>query len=63
MTKQQLVDKMEARYGAFILPSQIAEFMGLKDRHSIRKYIARLERVGNRYFVPDVAKEIMEHLT
>ena len=60
MTKTELVKGMQAfTGGGFINRDELKKFLGYKDSHSIAKFLCGLERVGNRYFIPDVAEQII----
>ena len=60
MTKTELTKAMQHHAGcSFITRSQLASFMGYKNPASVAKYLYPLERVDKRYFIPDVADEIL----
>ena len=44
----------------FVNRSEVAKALGYKDPHSVDKYLRGLPRIGNRYFVGDVAGRILE---
>lgn len=59
MKRQELEkDMREAVGGAFITKKQLASFMGYSKVDSIKKYLIGLEKVGVKYYVPDVARRI-----
>lgn len=50
--------------GGMITASQLAAYMGLKKTQRVaEKYLRGLERVGNRYWIPEVAKRLKEETT
>lgn len=56
MTKSELTKDMKAAVGSgFITRRELAAYMGYKDPGKIDKYIRDLQKVGKRYFIPDVA--------
>lgn len=47
--------------GGMITASELAAYMGLKKTQRVaEKYLRGLERVGNRYWIPDVARRLKE---
>ena len=47
--------------GGMITAKQLAEFMGLKKADRVAElYLRGLERIGNRYFVTDVAARLKD---
>ena len=44
----------------FVNRSEVAKALGYKDPHSVDKFLRGLPRIGNRYFVGDVAGRILE---
>lgn len=61
MERRELIRSMEKYTGCgFITRNQVAGFMGKKDPHSIDKYIHGLPKVGQSYFIPDVATSLQE---
>lgn len=61
MTKTELVNDMRRQTGAsFITRKQLAEYLGKKDPHSVDGLIHGLTRfAGKKYFIADVAEQIM----
>ncbi len=61
MNLKQLARKMKNYTGAdFITRADLARFLGIKDPHCVDKYLAGLQRIGNKYyFIPDVAEALM----
>lgn len=48
--------------GGFVTRKQTAEYMGLKDPHSVDKHLNGLERVnGKYYFIPDVVDQLLDN--
>ncbi len=64
MVKQEIVRRFEkeTRGQAFVTAAQFAGLMGMKDQgYAKRTYLKGLEAVdGKYYFIPDVAKKLME---
>lgn len=47
--------------GGMITASELGAYMGLKKTQRVaEKYLRGLERVGNRYWIPDVARRLKE---
>lgn len=44
----------------FVSRKEIAETIGYKDAHGVDKYVKGLPRIGNRYYIGDVAERIIE---
>ena len=44
--------------GSFISKKELATYMGYKKVDSVEKFLAGLERVNKKYFVPEVARRI-----
>jgi len=67
MDKQSIVRRFERETDgqAFITATQLAKLLGRKDSYKIKeKYLANLECIDNKlYFIPDVAQEIMRHIS
>lgn len=63
MDKWELVRRMKESVGGadFISLTEFSHYMGIKDPYKVRKkYLSGLERVGTKYFIPDVAGRITE---
>lgn len=61
MERKDLIYRMEKAAGAgFITRPQLAAFMGLKDPHSVDRYLKGVPKINRKlYFIPDVATNIM----
>lgn len=60
MNKKELQSDMQKfAGGSFITRKQITKYLCLKDSKSIDRYIFGLPSVNKRYFVPDVAENII----
>ena len=61
MTKTELKRSMTEFAGAaFITRQKLAEFVGVKDPHSVDRYLSDLYRInGKYYFIGDVADSMM----
>lgn len=46
--------------GDFVNRNEVAKALGYKDPHSADKFLKGLGRIGNRYYIGDVAERIME---
>lgn len=46
--------------GEFVNRKEIAETLGYKDPHAVDRFIRGLPRIGNRYYIGDVAERIIE---
>lgn len=44
----------------FVNRAEVTRALGYKDPHSVDKYLRGLGRIGNRYFIGDVAGRILE---
>lgn len=44
----------------FVNRAEVTRALGYKDPHSVDKFLRGLPRIGNRYFVGDVAGRILE---
>ena len=61
MNKQQLISALKAHSRCdFVSRKQLTTFLGLKDPKSVDTYIHGLPSVNQRYFIPDVADEILQ---
>lgn len=61
MTKTELTKAMQGFAGSsFITRAQLANFMGYKNPVSVDRYLYSLERIDSKYFIPDVAGELMQ---
>lgn len=48
--------------GGFITRKLTAEYLGLKDPHSVDRHLNGLERVNGKYFfIPDVVDELIDN--
>lgn len=60
MTKTELVKSMQSYVGSsFITRIQLAGYMGYKNPSSVAKYLYGLERIDKKYFIPDVADQLL----
>lgn len=62
MIKTELVNEMKKHVNGalFINVADLSRFLGKTDRQKVKaKYLSNLEKVGNGYFIPDVAAAIM----
>lgn len=61
MTKTEVSKEMSRFLGGagFISKSEIAQFLGYKDYHVASQYVADLKRVNGKYFIGDVAANIV----
>lgn len=46
--------------GDFVSRAEVTRALGYKDPHSADKYLKGLGKIGNRYYIGDVAERIME---
>lgn len=46
--------------GEFANRKEIADTLGYKDAHAVDRFIKGLPRIGNRYYIGDVAERIIE---
>ena len=63
MDRQELIrSMMQSVNGAsFINHQQLCNFLGIANRERVRKaYLIDLQKVGRLYFIPDVARKILE---
>ena len=63
MTKQALTQDMKRAAGgaSFITVTQLAAYLGRTNKSKVKyEYLADLDRVGNGYFIPDVAEMLMQ---
>ena len=65
MTTKEIEIALErANGGPFIKVSTLAQFLGDSNLSRVRKkYLCGLQRISGRYFVPEVAQRIKEHVT
>lgn len=62
MVKTQLVKRMEDYTNCpFITRSQLKTFLGYKSEQSVDKFL-QVTRVGGKYFIEDVATEILRRM-
>lgn len=60
MTKSELIKDIENFVGGrWINVSELATYLGYKDRHSAQKFVKGLTRVGYRYSIVEVAENVM----
>lgn len=60
MNKTELTKSMQTFTGSsFITRLQLAKFMGYKRPASVDRYLYKLERIDKKYFIPDVAAELI----
>lgn len=65
MTKQELITSLRSSIGGadFISLSELARYLGAKDPYKVkRKYLLSLNRIGKKYFIKDVAAELIKHM-
>ena len=63
MTKTELIkDMKQSQKGAsFITVTALAGYLGRSDKTKVKNiYLRDLEKIGNTYFIPDVAEEILK---
>ena len=48
--------------GDFVTRAEVSKALGYRDAHSVDKYLRGLGRIGNRYYIKEVAERIMEEL-
>lgn len=46
--------------GDFVSRAEVTRALGYKDPHSADKFLKGLGKIGNRYYIGDVAERIME---
>lgn len=46
--------------GDFVSRAEVTRALGYKDPHSADKFLKGLVKIGNRYYIGDVAEKIME---
>ena len=66
MTKQEIKNGIEKRYGAFVNVGEVSEYLGV-DRGTARGFLYGLTYLPNgkekKYFAGDVAQRLMERIT
>ena len=63
MNKKELEKGLREFTGSgFITRSKLASYMGKKNPRHIDKYLEGLDRIGNDYFIPDVAEAILREV-
>ena len=64
MTKTELVRDMKQSTGSsFITVTGLAGYLGRSDKDKVKRlYLRDLPKVGNGYFIPDVAQVLMDNL-
>lgn len=62
MTKTDLVrDMKQSVHASFITVTQLAAYLGRSDKTKVKNLYCRdLDKVGNGYFIPDVAQVLMD---
>jgi len=61
MNRHQLIAALKKHTQCdFVSRKQLTIFLGLKDSKSVDQYIHGLPSVNQRYFIPDVADEILQ---
>ena len=61
MTKKELIEDMKRHAGSgFVSRSWLAEYLHLKDPKSVDRYLYNLQTVNSRYFIADIAENIMQ---
>lgn len=65
MLKSEVEKKIQQETGqVFITKTQLAKCMGIKRAEHVDRYLDGLDKIdGKYYFVPDVAKRLMERMT
>lgn len=60
MTKSELTNDMKSFFGSgFCTVSELAKYLGYKDRSSARKYTRNCQKLGNKIAVSDIAENII----
>ena len=59
MNKKLLVEKIEQKYGIFLMRKEVAELLNMKDPKAIDPMLKDLSKVKGRYFSEDIADAIM----
>lgn len=60
MKRKELIESMQKfTKSGYIIRDELKEYMGYKDPHDVDKFLKYLERIGKKYFIPDVADSIM----
>ena len=65
MTKRELVRGLKSAVdgSSFITLTELTKYLGLKDKYKVRrKYLLGLNSIGKRYFIDDVADELLKHM-
>lgn len=63
MTKQELVRDMKTfSGGGFMTRQQLMVYMGYKDPHKVDKYLREIPSINKRYFIPDVAANMLDQI-
>ena len=64
MTKTDIVKALRkhAEGGEFITKKQIANTLGAKDSDTAGRYVAGLQAINSRYFIPEVADRMLADL-
>lgn len=66
MTRADLIHSMQSSVdgASFINVTELCMFLGVRSREKVKnKYLRDLDRIGQGYFIPDVAARIMERRT
>lgn len=64
MTKTELIQDMKAFVdgSGWMTVTDLAKYLGYKDRTSARKYVKGIPRIGYKFAIADVADNIMRGL-
>lgn len=65
MTKQELVRSLKSSVdgSSFITLTELTAYLGYKDKYKVRqKYLLGLNSIGKRFFINDVADELLKHM-
>lgn len=64
MNKRELINDMKrAAGGSFVTRSWLAKYMNHPDPHSVDRFIHNLPRINQRYFIDDIAEQIISQST
>lgn len=61
MKKTELIEDMKKYVGAgYVTREELRRYMGYQDPHQVDRYLKGLERIGKKYFIPDVVEVLLK---